>query len=93
MYKTLINDYSIAPITYLLIGVFVESLLFMTALGFKIKNIYSEKIIMQENVILEKTKLNELKEQHQKELENKLLLQEKILRSTLEKTENEKLSY
>ena len=91
LYKTLINDYSIAPITYLLIGVFVESLLFMTALGFKVKNIYSEKIIMQQNVIIEKTKLNELKEKHQKELEDKLLMQEKLLRSTLEKTENEKI--
>lgn len=91
LYKTLIRDFTIAPITYFLIGVFFESIIFMSALAFKVKEIYIEKILAQQLIIKEKEKINLLKENYQKELETKLDKQEKLLRKTLEKSEYERI--
>jgi LytS/YehU family sensor histidine kinase len=93
VYKSIIIDNSIAPITYLTIGIFVESFVFMSTLALKIKYLYDEKIQAQKEIINEKTKIFQLKEAYQNELENKLASQEKVLRTTLEKSEKEKINH
>lgn len=90
-YKANTNDIKILPITYLIIGVFIESFVFMTTLALKVKYLFDEKIYAQKIIIDEKTKIFNLKEAYQRELENKLEKQEKMLRQTLEKSEKEKI--
>ena len=92
VYKSIIFDKSIDPITYLIIGIFLESFVFMSTLALKIKYLYDEKIQAQKEIINEKTKIFQLKEEYQNELEKKLVSQEKILRTTLEQSEEEKIS-
>ena len=93
VYKSITVDNSVAPITYLTIGIFIESFVFMSTLALKIKYLYDEKIQAQKEIINEKTKILPLKEDYQNELEKKLVSQEKILRSTLEKSEEEKINH
>lgn len=95
IYLTLLNDhrkYEIDPMVYLYIGLIFESMLFMVAMGFKVKQIYLEKINAQKKIIAEQIELNLLKANYQKELETTLENKVVELKIALQKTEDEKLN-
>lgn len=92
VYHTIFNAQGeVDPMVYLYIGLIIESLLFMVAMGFKVKQVYLEKINAQKKIIAEQIELQILKENYQKELE--INLENKIaeLKTALQKTEDEKL--
>lgn len=93
VYFTIFTNSSnkIDPMVYLYIGLIFESMLFMVAMGFKVKQVYLEKINSQKRIIAEQIALNKLKEKYQKELE--ITLENKVseLKAALQKTEDEKL--
>lgn len=79
------------PILYFYIGIIIESTIFMTGLGYKVKLLYLEKINVQKKIIEEQNANQELKDTYQKELE--IQLEEKIteLKEALHKNEAEKV--
>lgn len=83
--------YSEIPIFYFYIGIIIESTIFMLGLGYKVKLLYTEKILVQQLIIEEQKKLEEFRNSQQMELESKL--NEKIaeLRAAIEQTEAEKM--
>lgn len=83
--------YSEIPIFYFYIGIIIESTIFMLGLGYKVKLLYTEKLLAQQLIIEEQKKLEELRNSQQIELERKL--DEKIaeLRTAIEQTEAEKV--
>lgn len=95
LFFTLVNNQGeneIDPMVYLYIGLIFESMLFMVAMGFKVKQIYLEKINAQKKIIAEQIELNLLKENYQKELETTLENKVVELKMALQKTEDEKLN-
>ncbi len=92
VYHTIFNAQGeVDPMVYLYIGLIIESLLFMVAMGFKVKQVYLEKINAQKKIIAEQIELQILKENYQKELETNLENKIAELKTALQKTEDEKL--
>ena len=94
LFFTLVNNQGeneIDPMVYLYIGLIFESMLFMVAMGFKVKQVYLEKINAQKKIIVEQIELNKLKENYKKELETNLENKIAELKTALQKTEDEKL--
>ncbi|MEC4004119.1 histidine kinase [Flavobacterium sp. SUN052] len=91
LYKTLINDYAIEPINYFLIGIVLESVVFVLGITYKINLIYTERIQAQKRIIKEQNQIQHLKENHQKKLEFELNTKVEELKKALQKSEDEKL--
>jgi sensor histidine kinase YesM len=82
---------SIDPIIYFYIGIIVESIIFILGIGFKVQQIFNEKINAQKIIIEEQKEIQLLKENYQKELETDLASKVDELKIAIQKTEDEKL--
>lgn len=92
LYRTLVLPHARpAPLTFFCAGIIFESIVFMMGLGYKIKLLYREKINSQQKIIEEQAEIQQLKENYQTELEQKLHVQAQELKSALRKSEDEKL--
>lgn len=79
------------PIAYFYIGIIIESIIFILGIGFKVQQIYYEKINAQKFIIEEQKQLQLLKENYQKELEIELANKVVELKIAIQKTEDEKV--
>lgn len=72
LYKTLYSaeDY---PIKYFFYGIYIESIVFMSGLGYKIKHLYKEKIRATELIIKEQNRIKEMKSNYDLQLKNSRL--------------------
>jgi sensor histidine kinase YesM len=80
------------PIVFFYTGIIIESTIFMLGLGYKVKLLYLEKINAQKEIIREQLANQELKENHQKELEVQLAEKIAELHSAIQTNEAEKLN-
>ena len=80
-----------SPINYFYVGIILESIIFILGIGFKVQQIYYEKINAQKLIIKEQKELQLLKENYQKELEKELENKVAELQSAIQKTEDEKV--
>ena len=80
-----------SPIVYFYIGIILESIIFILAIGYKVQQIYYEKINAQKKIIEEQKQIQLLKQNHQNELETNLASKIVELKIAIQKTEDEKV--
>ena len=85
------NNAVVDPISYFYIGIILESIIFILGIGFKVQQIYFEKINAQKLIIEEQKELQLLKENYQKQLEADLANKIAELKIAIQKTEDEKV--
>ena len=85
------NSTVLDPISYFYIGIILESIIFILGIGFKVQQIYFEKINAQKLIIEEQKELQLLKENYQKQLEADLANKIAELKIAIQKTEDEKV--
>ena len=85
------NNTVLDPISYFYIGIILESIIFILGIGFKVQQIYYEKINAQKLIIEEQKELQLLKENYQKQLETDLANKIAELKIAIQKTEAEKV--
>lgn len=94
-YLSLLMTYKIIkgsfPIFYFYLGLVIESTIFMLGLGYRIKQLYAEKLNAQALIIEEQRNLQFLRENQQSELEKQLEQKVGQLRQAIEQNEAEKL--
>ncbi len=75
----------------LILGLFIEVLIFSIGLVYKIKGINDQKLVAQKNMILFQNNEKLIKEEHQRHLEKQLKIRETELLEISRKVEKEKL--
>lgn len=90
-YATITKILEPAPLTYYFLGIFIESIVFMVGIGYKIKILFKERIVTQQKLIEKQENERLLKLNYQKEIEKKLIEREKELKIVLNDAEEEKL--
>jgi len=78
------------PMVYFLIGIIIESVVFLAGLGYKVKLIFNEKINAQKRIIQQQYEKQQLEEKFNKELKEKLKTREIELTEAISKSEREK---
>ncbi len=79
------------PVTYFYIGIILESIIFIIGIGYKVQQVYYEKINAQKLIIEEQKELQLLKENYQKQLEVELSNKANELKIAIQKTEDQKV--
>ncbi len=79
------------PIVYFYIGIILESIIFIVGIGYKVQQIYYEKINAQKKIIEEQKQIQLLKQNYQNEIETNLASKIAELKIAIQKTEDEKV--
>ncbi|MEZ4874069.1 MAG: histidine kinase [Flavobacteriaceae bacterium] len=90
-YTTIAKILHPAPLAYYFLGVFLESIVFMVGIGYKIKELYKERLEAQQKIIEKQEYEKTLKLQYQTQLETQLKEREKELKTVILDAEAEKL--
>lgn len=90
-YATIAKILHPAPLAYYFLGVFLESIVFMVGIGYKIKLLYKERLEAQQKIIEKQEYERDLKMQYHAQLEAQLKEREKELKKVIIDAEEEKL--
>ncbi|MCB0458214.1 MAG: histidine kinase, partial [Flavobacteriaceae bacterium] len=90
-YTTIAKILHPAPLAYYFLGVFLESIVFMVGIGYKIKLLYKERLEAQQKIIEKQEYEKHLKMQYQSQLETQLSERERELKKVILDAEEQKL--